>query len=439
MKPVLGLAVLLTWFAKCDEHGVQFPHRPHKPHGSAGAAAPDAGEPDEEAGSSAPEAGASGAAAGSAAPIAGQPAAAGNPAPGACKGPAGLYKDSACCELQDGLRPYRPRYELWADGASKDRVIYLPAGTKIDTRKTDRWNFPQGTRIYKTFSLNGLKLETRVLEKTASGAPGVNSWTFAVWQWNAEQNFATKLEGDAFKNGVKDALGTGHDIPSEANCKTCHTQAETSAMGAPALDAVNGFSALQLNHEGAGFTLRELLDSDWLTGDQTGAISVDNANILGDEQAVAALGYLHANCGHCHSTSIRSGFQLWAKIGASECDQPAYAFAVGQCLTGWRGHEISTDPNETQIYLRRVVAGDAAMSGMVARMNARDNPMGDQMPKIGTEIVDAEGVKQVSDWIDSLTIQSCGPYRECLPPPPPTAGAGGAAGSPAARAGAGGS
>jgi predicted neuraminidase len=63
------------------------------------------------------------------------------------------------------VRSYRPKYELWSDGSTKQRFIYLPPNTQIDTTNPDRWAFPQGTRLYKTFSIDGLRLETRVSEK----------------------------------------------------------------------------------------------------------------------------------------------------------------------------------------------------------------------------------------------------------------------------------
>ena len=73
--------------------------------------------------------------------------------PATCEGPPGLYVGGGdCTELAEGVRPFHPRYPLWSDDADKERFIYLPPGTQIDTTLPDRWEFPMGTRLYKPFS-----------------------------------------------------------------------------------------------------------------------------------------------------------------------------------------------------------------------------------------------------------------------------------------------
>ena len=64
--------------------------------------------------------------------------------------------------LQAGL-------ELWSDGAAKQRWIAIPPGTKIDTSNIDEWVFPNGTKAWKEFRLDGKRIETRLYEKGASG------------------------------------------------------------------------------------------------------------------------------------------------------------------------------------------------------------------------------------------------------------------------------
>src|SRR5688572_6099930 len=51
----------------------------------------------------------------------------------------GLYADFAARTLAPGVIRFRPRYELWSDGATKERYLWLPPGTKIDTRDMDAW------------------------------------------------------------------------------------------------------------------------------------------------------------------------------------------------------------------------------------------------------------------------------------------------------------
>jgi len=87
-----------------------------------------------------------------------------------CQGPPGLYENGSCSKLASGVRPYEPAYALWSDGAEKERFIYLPPGSKIDTQNPDRWRFQVGTRLYKTFAVDGRRIETRLIEKVADGA-----------------------------------------------------------------------------------------------------------------------------------------------------------------------------------------------------------------------------------------------------------------------------
>src|SRR4051812_34870931 len=57
----------------------------------------------------------------------------------------GLYADLRAGSVVEDVRPYRPSFALWSDGASKRRWIRLPAGARIDTSDMDAWRFPVGT------------------------------------------------------------------------------------------------------------------------------------------------------------------------------------------------------------------------------------------------------------------------------------------------------
>src|SRR5262245_27296145 len=54
----------------------------------------------------------------------------------------GLCVDAACTQIAAGIKTYKPRWELYSDGATKKRWIYLPPGTQIDTSDPDYWQFP---------------------------------------------------------------------------------------------------------------------------------------------------------------------------------------------------------------------------------------------------------------------------------------------------------
>jgi hypothetical protein len=368
MKPILGIAVLLTWFARCDEHGFYIPDS--HDHGPTAHGVRDADSGVEAA-------------------------------PPECNGPPGLYVPGSCSKLAEHVRSYRPKYELWGDGATKERFVYLPPDTQIDTSNPDRWAFPQGTRFYKTFSLDGVRLETRVIEKTAAAA-SVDSWTFTSYAWSQDQ--LSVAPADAA--GVSNVLGTAHDIPAQAQCKSCHTM--------PNLDGVNGFGAIQLNHSQTTTSLDCLISEGLLVNgtSTTLNVSAESARIPGDHEAQAALGYLHANCGHCHGgPTPRANLALWSLVGTqSVSDAPAFKTASCQCLTRWGGRTNA----DGEPYVRRIVSGHAETSAIIGRMNVR--AAGEQMPPLGTEVVDAQGVAAVSAWIDSLDPTACDDAAACPPP-----------------------
>jgi hypothetical protein len=75
----------------------------------------------------------------------------------------GLYAASG--ELAEGVRAFRPRFELWSDGASKRRWVWLPPGAQIDTSDPGDWRSPQGAKFWEEFTRDGVRIETRLIEK----------------------------------------------------------------------------------------------------------------------------------------------------------------------------------------------------------------------------------------------------------------------------------
>lgn len=316
-------------------------------------------------------------------------------------GPEGLYADRYCKQLERGVIPYTPRYELWSDGAEKHRFIFLPEGTQIDTSIPTRWNFPKGTRFYKTFSLHGKKLETRVFRKTAD-APGIGSWEYRAFAWEEDQ----RTVRPAAESGEEDVLGTEHDIPGQRDCASCHDQARRRPEPS---DIINGFEAIQLNHDGRGWTLDRLMQSDKLVNLQGGApnITLDSAQAPGPRMEQAALGYLHSNCGNCHvGATPAAGLDLSLRLDSTQAPATALAYtALCKPLARWT--DRLNDVGEP--YLLSVAPGSAATSGIIGRMAVRG--AGEQMPPIGTEISDDVGIAGVTRWIESLDVH-------CDPPTP---------------------
>jgi len=303
-----------------------------------------------------------------------------------CVGPPGLYADGSCTVLAAGVRAYHPRYALWSDGADKERFVYLPPGSSIDTSDPDRWGFPIGTRLYKTFSIGGVRIETRILEKIAAPR-GTSSWTMTSYVWSADQRSVTLV--GAF--GAQDVLGTTHDVPSYTQCVRCHSVAQD--------DAINGFSAVQLAHDEDGVTLAMLNADGWLSA----PIDPAQATIPGDATAQAALGYLHANCGNCHGgPAAEHDLDFQVRVGTTDVTATrTWATAVCGC-SAWSRTLSSGEHVDL-----RIDPSHADLSVSIVRMGTR--VLTDQMPPIGIDVVDPSGIDDVSAWITSLpeTANGC--------------------------------
>lgn len=281
----------------------------------------------------------------------------------------GLYENAALTVLADGVEPFAPSYALWSDDATKKRWLYLPAGKRIDTSDMDAWKFPVGTKAFKEFTRDGKRVETRMLYKTKAG------WYMMAYAWNAKQAQAV-----AVPDGVQNALGTDHDIPSSDACRECHEGVT---------DRLLGVSALQLSHDKPGLDVKQLAAADRLSDPPSGDFR------LPATAEWNALGYLHANCGNCHNPASvvfdRVDMQLWLPVGAlaSATSTPSYTTTVGVALS-------ETDTG----YTTRVIAKDADMSGLVHRMELRGDLK--QMPPLASELVDTTGAGLVRTWISGL-------------------------------------
>jgi hypothetical protein len=281
----------------------------------------------------------------------------------------GLFRDVASETLAPGVRPFTPRFPLWTDGATKRRWIYLPPGTRIDTRDPDAWNFPAGTRLWKEITRDGVRVETRMLYKHAAEP---DAWTPLAYVWRDHDDaWATPA-------GLSNARGTPHDVPAAGDCVGCHG-------GVPG--GVLGFSAIQLPRRGAPGEL----GLDELAA--TGLVSdpLPPSDLPGDATTQAALGYLHANCSHCHN-QVRP-----ARLGP-RCFDPERAFSFQLRTTDLAA------PEATAVYRtaigRVIAAGDPDGSEILDRMRSRD-PWGG-MPALGSERVDRAGVERIAAWIAAL-------------------------------------
>ena len=274
----------------------------------------------------------------------------------------GLYADIQSKQIAADSAGFQPRFQLWSDGADKRRWLRLPPGTSIDNSDPDHWQLPAGGVVFKEFAREGKRLETRVLARTGT-AP--RDYWLGAFVWNDDESDALFTP-----EGLRDARGTSHDVPSARRCGTCHD-------GAPG--RVLGLSAVQDPQLPA-----ELLQQPLRPG-----------VVPGEPATQAALGYLHANCAHCHNPrgSAFPDTDLDLRLSSND---PSPEATLAQ---------RSTLRVPLQFFRRssarwRVLPGVPEQSALLLRMSQPDPLV--RMPPLGTEQIDDSGVAAVREWIASL-------------------------------------
>jgi mono/diheme cytochrome c family protein len=301
----------------------------------------------------------------------------------------GLFSDIATHTVAEGAIEYTPLYGLWSDAAAKRRWLKLPAGTTIDTSDMDHWSFPVGTQLWKEFATpEGQLLETRLIEKLPDG-----TFFFGAFVWD-EGGKDAKLT----PNGASNVLGTMHDVPSKARCLLCHKGEAGRVLG---------FSALQLSKddETHGPTLKTLAAAGLLSDPPPAGTDF---RFPGDDKTRAALGYLHANCGHCH-TPEGTAYMDTCKQGMdppTDCMQLRFSVAdandhdplTSAVVTSLLGHLTNSNSFEGD---PRLTPRDPQNSAIYVRPSHRGGTV--QMPPaFSTEVVDDEGLAAIEAWIDEL-------------------------------------
>lgn len=286
----------------------------------------------------------------------------------------------------DGVYEYEPKFPLWSDGAIKQRKIWLPDCSTIDTSDMDEWKFPVGTRVWKTFALGQSPIETRFMHRFG---PGPSEWLYATYQWQSDAlddpTLATWTGGAVITN----ANGTAHDIPGNGNCKQCHDGRK---------ERVLGFSAIQLSVDALGDSLdmRRISELGWLTTPAPEGFAVP-----GNPVQQAALGYLHGNCGGCHDQDGNLPDPESPMMLRLRVNQTDYA------LTDTVKTTVNVPVRSMLAPLLgkdRIEPHEPTQSGILVRMQARGNA-GVQMPPFNsnsTKTPDTSGgVAAVTAWVTS--------------------------------------
>jgi hypothetical protein len=299
----------------------------------------------------------------------------------------GLF-DAGTTAVRASHLSFSPQYPLWSDGAAKRRWIHVPEGTAIDAAQMDAWDFPPGTRLWKEFAYDG-PVETRFLERLADG-----SWRFATYVWDADGRDAMLVPEEGAVVARNDAPGGRYVLPSRDDCLACHEGASVPVLG---------FSALQLSPDRDPLAPhaepRRADDVDLSQLAATGRLrNLPPATLARPPRIAArspvergALGYLHANCGHCHNDEgplASLDLPLAQPVGVA--DHPA------RTLAALVGHDSRFRPHGSAGAQRVAMHGDAT-SVVVLRMRTGNRLA--RMPPLGTQVVDDEALALVERWI----------------------------------------
>lgn len=274
----------------------------------------------------------------------------------------GIYTDMLTKALNPTLVAFVPEHVLWSDAAVKTRWYQIPTGAVIDASDMDRWRLPVGTKLFKEFVIDGKRLETRLIWRVADTGDRERDTLMGAFVWDDGET-----EAYFAKDGANDLRGTQHDAPAADTCWKCHVGEPGHALGLSALQIAD-LSSLPLSVQPAG-----------------APIAAPNA----------ALGYLHANCGHCHNPegSAWADSSMVLRVGIGEHDAAvaqSVLTTVDVALTQWidRG------------FTYRIVPGDPDQSAVFYRMTQRTDFV--QMPPIATELPDPMGIALVRAWIEAL-------------------------------------
>ncbi|MEM6801489.1 MAG: hypothetical protein AAF696_08795 [Bacteroidota bacterium] len=260
---------------------------------------------------------------------------------------------------------------LFTDYAHKQRLIKVPRGEKMTRLNDGTLDYPNGTILTKTFfyqtderdpTLGKRIIETR-LEIKENGR-----WNIATYLWNQAQTDAnlslngvdTEVDWIATDGSSRSTL---YHVPSQNECMTCHqSNAAISPIG-PSLRNLNrivernGASVNQLSH----LQNLEILE-DFETSRVSQIVDYKDTRISLSERARA---YLDMNCAHCHNPSG------WDYATEREFD-----------------FRYETPLNQ---------------SGIIYEEDKIANALLDQeMPFIGTSLLDQEGVSLIIEYLESL-------------------------------------
>jgi len=314
----------------------------------------------------------------------------------------GLFKGNGSTQEPGvGVVPFEVISPLFADYSGKFRFIRLPVGGQITYANAEKWTFPEGTVLAKTFAFpNDARdpkkgdhlIETRLLVREEG------KWSIHIYKWNEEQTEAKRfIAGTRVDVSWIDETGQAREqtyrIPSSEDCKTCHGgKEEVEPLGPRTrqLDRTHDYGKgpeNQIDH----FASMGMFDNTPSPADMRPRLSDPYGT---DALESRARSYLEGNCAHCHrqgGDSQSSG--LWLNLENQDIHH------LGVCkiplAAGAGAGDLDFD----------IYPGDPDKSIMVFRMESDVPDI--KMPEIPSLEPDLKGAKLIREWIASMTPKGC--------------------------------
>ena len=305
-------------------------------------------------------------------------------------------------EPTEGVFLYDVTAELFSDHSKKKRYIVLPEGETIGFNATDRWTWPDGTILVKTFyypiderdSDAGKQiLETRLLIKDDE------SWNSQIYMWDEDQqeahrNNVGRRVDVTYTNAAGEEVAIDYRIPNRNQCSSCHGQnGDVIPIGPRTRQLTNPFE----NAPGEPSQL-EVMDSLGMFDQPLPDLGTlpfvadphDESAPLDDR----ARAYLDANCAHCHNQEGRaSSSGLFLDVDITHPTELGICKSPVAAGTGSGGHPYD------------IVPGHPEDSIMIYRMESTDPSV--KMPELPITTIHRFGVDLVSQWISEMEPPGC--------------------------------
>jgi len=277
-------------------------------------------------------------------------------------------------ELAPGAIPYAVNVPHWADGATIERAFALRDGRTMHVGTDGRLVLPVGSVALQTFSVDGKRVETRMLVRHEDG-----EWSGYSYEWLDDGSDAVLLPSSKTK---RTGTSPAWHFPSRSACVECHRRSAGHTLG---------LELPQLQRD-LQYGLR--ISNQLATLEHIGVFDnvVDLAKVAAfpDPRADGAVdprarAYLHVNCAPCHGVE---------NAGRASVDLRFFARST-------RGCDQASSFDDLEIPEAKIIApGAPERSLLTRRMRTLLAP---HMPPLASRTVDVGGADLLDAWIASMS------------------------------------